>query len=70
MKANYTLEKVETEDGFAATYLLMCDGYQVGSAINIPDIVKGAKIISAAGGREALVINVTGRIGRPRHIKL
>ena len=31
MKANYTLEKVETEDGFAATYLLMCDGYQVGS---------------------------------------
>ena len=41
MKANYTLEKVETEDGFAATYLLMCDGYQVGSAINIPDIVKG-----------------------------
>lgn len=50
MKANYTLEKVETEDGFAATYLLMCDGYQVGSAINIPDIVKGAKIISAAGG--------------------
>ena len=47
MKANYTLEKVETEDGFAATYLLMCDGYQVGSAINIPDIVKGEKYLGS-----------------------
>lgn len=70
MKAEYTFEKTETEDSYAATYYLTENGQRISAPINIPTMINGAKIIRKSDGRYALVVREMGRIGRPRHIPL